>query len=988
MQEASRPTPTNLDFRFGGFGRLMPHRIEHVLVVSSLYESFILEEDGLVTELITSEYVDMKLSNAPRVSRATTPADALEIIERDRVDLVITMTRLGNWNVGKFAQVVRQRRPDMPVVVLAADRRELLRHMETTDSADVNQFFLWHGDAKILLAIIKLIEDVLNAEHDTRVGNVRIIILVENSVRFYSTYLPLIYGELVKLTESLMDEGINRMQRLLRMRARPKILLAETYEEAWTLYDRYSKYLLGVISDVRFPKGGKLHGRAGLEFTSAIQEHTSDIPILLQSSDASHARAARRMGVGFLNKRSPSLLHNLRSFILGSMGFGDFVFTHPDGTLVGKANDLRSFRKMVGEIPDECLAYHAYHNHFSNWLMARTEFDLASRIKPKRVSDFPTLGGLRDYLLATMAEHRERGQTGMVTDFSAKNYDYLTTFARIGGGSMGGKARGLAFMNALLRQYELDAKFENVRVCVPNCAAVGTDVFDAFMDKNRLHDIATQDSSDEEISAAFRRAKIPRSVHRKLAAFVKLVDYPLAVRSSSLLEDSQDQSFAGVYTTHMLPNNHPDFAVRLDQVCDAIKLVYASTFFRDAKRYLDATAHHVEGEKMGVLLQEIVGTTHGQHFYPTFAGVARSYNFYPTARMVPEEGIAQVALGLGKMVVEGGQSLMFSPAHPQNIPQFSSIKGMLANSQREFFALDVSSPDVYPTPDSNANLARLGLEVAEADGTLAPIGSVYSADNDAVFDGLSRPGARLVTFAHVLKAKLFPLAEIIRTLLDIGREAMGGPIEIEYAVDLSRELPVFGFLQIRPSVADEDVQQFELQQDELDKALCWSPQAMGNGRFEDVEDLVYVRPEAFDARSTREIADQIGTVNDELRRMRRPFILIGPGRWGSADRFLGVPVTWGQISGARLIVETTLNDFIVAPSQGTHFFQNLSSFRVAYFTVNPVSADGAINWAMLNARPAQSETEFIRHVRFDRPLVVKIDGRTQKGAIFVDHGYE
>ncbi len=971
---------SDLDFRFGGFNRLMPFRVEQVLLVSSLYESFILEEDGMVAEMITSEYVDMELSRAPQVFRVSSPAEALNFLKCERIDLVITMTRLGEWNVGDFAKAVKETNPELPVVVLAGDLRELSRHAESIERNSINRFFVWNGNAKIFLAIIKLIEDELNAEHDTRVGNVRIIILIENSVRFYSTYLPLIYTEMVKLTQALMDEGINRMQRLLRLRARPKILLAETHEEALELYSRFGQNLLGVISDIRFPRDGKLNERAGLDIAERLIRDSPDVSVILQSTAARFADEARRLGVGFVNKKSPTLLQDLREFIQNSMGFGDFVFAQPDGTVVGRASDLRSFREMVEQVPDECLTFHATHNHFSNWLMARTEFDLALRIRPKKVSDFETVEEMRAYLLDQLSKNRQQRQRGLISDFSARTFDEGASFTRIGGGSMGGKARGLAFMSALLRRHQLVDKYPGVHVDVPRSCAIGTDVFDSFLDKNHLHTLLTQDVSDDVVARAFRKAKISRNVHRKLRTFIKNVHYPIAVRSSSLLEDSQDQSFAGVYTTHMLPNSHPSEEVRLEQLCEAVKLVYASIFFRDARLYLDATAHHIEGEKMGVILQEIVGSHYDSRFYPTFSGVARSYNYYSTARYAPEDGVAHVALGLGKEVVEGGRTLMFSPAHPKVLPQFNSTRAMLANSQSEFFALEIDHPDVYPSADANANMVKLGLDVAEADGVLTHIGSVYSPDNDSVYDGLSRTGPRLVTFAHVLKSDSFPLADILKDLLDVGIQAMGCPIEIEFAVDMSVEPMRFGFLQIRP-IAEIDTYEITVTDAERQRALCWTPQAMGNGLYHDVQDVIYVRPDMFSSLKTMEIANEIGVINDQLRSEGRGCVLIGPGRWGSADRFLGIPVTWPQISTAKAIVETTLQNFTVEPSQGTHFFQNLTSFRVMYFTVDPIRGHGNIDWDWLSTQTSACEYTYVRHLRLDAPLEIKVDGRSREGII-------
>jgi DNA-binding NarL/FixJ family response regulator len=959
----------------------MPNRVQSVLLVSSLYESFILEEEGLLTELITSEYLDMHLSHAPRVSRVSTGDEALEFIWKQRVDLVLTMSRVGQWNLPDFAAAVKDIRGDLPVVVLADETRDIQWFQDLANCPSIDRTFVWSGDTKILLAIVKFVEDQLNTEHDTQFGDVRVILLVENSVRFYSAYLPLIYAEVVKLTHALMAEGINPMNRLLRMRARPKILLADTFEEAWALYSKYSDHLLGVISDIRFPRDGKLDATAGLDFVRQIRRDQPHLPVLLQSSDTAYTSAAAELEVSFLNKSSPSLLEDLRVFLKGNLGFGEFVFLMPDGREVARPSDLRSFEEAIAQVPDESLVFHAQSDHFSNWLMARTEFEMAARIRPRKVTDFATVAELRHYLLDTLAEFRERRQTGVVADFAPSRFDLPTAFTRIGSGSMGGKARGLAFINTLIRRHNLRYHFDNVRIAVPPSAAISTDIFDTFLDQNDLRGLTTRDTDDEEIAAAFLEAKLPRHIYDDLTEFLQRVRRPLAVRSSSLLEDSHDQPFAGVYTTHMLPNNHSDLTTRRDQLCDAVKLVYASTFFRSARQYLEATGRHVGEEKMGVIVQTVVGSQHGSRFYPTFSGVVRSYNFYPTGQMAPEDGVASVALGLGKMVVEGGQSLMFSPTHPKVLPQFPTIEDWLATSQRQFFALDISHPDVYPARDAEANLLKLDLEAAELDGTLDPIGSVYSPENDVLYDGIHRPGPRLVTFAHVLKSDLFPLAEILKLVLDIGVDGMACPIEIEFAVDMSASPMQFGLLQIRPIIAHRECEDVSLADVDPAQTICYSPQALGNGQICEVCDIIYVKPQGFDPAKTREIAAAIAALNDGLNRAQRKCVLIGPGRWGSADRWLGIPVTWEQISSARVIVEAALEGFAVTPSQGTHFFQNLTSLGVGYFTVDPSLDIGLVDWDWLASREAATESQFLRHIRLAEPLDIRLDGRSRLGAI-------
>ncbi|MCA9250992.1 MAG: hypothetical protein KDA54_07645 [Phycisphaerales bacterium] len=977
-QQASRD---DLNRYFCGFHTLMPFRVQHVLLVCSLYESFVLEEDGLLSELITSEYLDMNLSSAPRVSRVSTGSEALAFIKDHKVDLVITMTRLGDLSVVALSEAIREKHPELPIVVLADEPRSIMRQPGIKDGSAVDKVFVWDGDTKILLAIIKFVEDKLNVEHDTREGDVRVILLVENSIRFYSSFLPLIYTEVMKLTQALIADSVNMMHRLLRMRARPRILLAETFEDAWELCSHYQDNLLGLISDVRFPRNGELDPNAGLELARRARAANPHLPVLLQSSEEHYASPAGELGAFFVRKRSRNLMRRLREFLLTNLGFGDFVFKTGDGAEVGRARTLQELEEGIARVPDESIAFHAHHNHFSNWLMARTEFDLAARLRPTKVSDFKDVATMREYLINELSEFRAKSQTGVITDFSPRKFDTTSSFTRIGGGSIGGKARGLAFVNALLRHHSLVHKFEGAKVFVPNCATLGTDVFDAFLDENSLRGFVAEDVPDSRITQMFLAARLPREIYKDLAAFLRFVRYPLAVRSSSLLEDSQGRPFAGVYETHMVQNNHPDISVRLDQLCDAIKRVYASTFFQSAKRYLEATGRNVEQERMAVILQELVGSNHEHRFYPTFSGVARSYNFYPQGNVTASEGIASVALGLGKIVVEGGQTLMFSPAHPEVLPQFPTTKDLLSNSQRKFFALDTSRPEVYPTDDAAANLMLLDLDVAEKDGTLASLGSVYSAENDRIYDGLRRQGPRVVTFAHVLKANKFPLAEILQTLLKLGSEGMAGPIEMEFAVDMGTTPMEFGFLQIRPIIVQEEYAHVTVDEVDRESLICYSDRALGNGRVEGITDLVYVKPNAFDNTQTRDIAADVARINDQLLQEDRASILIGPGRWGSADRFLGIPVSWEQISTAQLIIETNLKDFCVIPSQGTHFFQNLTSLGVGYMTVDPHVGESFVDWKWLASQPAYAETKYTRHIRFEKPTEIRIDGRMQHGIV-------
>jgi len=969
------------EWRAGRFPDLMPRRVEQVLLVSSAYDSFILEEDGLLTELIFSEYIDLGLTHQPRVTRVNNGEEALSAIRDGQFDLVISMLRVGDMDIFKFMHAVRELAPDLPSILLVANELELNRLGPRRAEIEVDHMYVWHGDPKLFLAVIKVIEDRWNADHDTRLGGVGVIIVVEDSVRFRSVLLPIIYEELVKQTRSVMREGLNRMQRMLRLRARPKILIAETYEQAVKLFKRYRKTIFGVITDVSFERDGVQDDEAGIELIRYIKSVNPDVPALMQSSDPGNRALAESVETGFLYKKSTTLLHDLREFMLQNFGFGDFVFRDGEQREAGRAADLRSMIRVLEQVPDESLEYHATRNHFSNWFRARTEFELARRLRPRKASEFTDADALRRFLIDTLADTISRGRRGVIEDFSRERFDPDASFARIGGGSLGGKARGLAFFDALMLRHHADANWEDVRVYVPRSVVVGTDVFDRFLDENLLRTTTLYRAGDAWIRRAFLKAELPDDVIEDFRAFLRRVRSPIAVRSSSLLEDSQYHPFAGVYDTFMLPNNHPDDRERLARLCDAVKLVYASTFVAEARAYLDSTPHRIEEEKMAVILQRIVGTPHDEYFYPDFAGVARSYNFYPFGHVKCEDGVASVGLGLGQMVVDGGEALRFCPAHPQVIPEMSDLKHFLEISQRAFYAIQLGHTDQNPLDAERPAVVRLELDAAEAHGTLAAVGSSYSPESDALYDGISRPGVRVVTFAHVLKSDVFPLAKILRRVLELGREGVGGPVEFEFAVNLCTRPPEFAVLQLRPSGAMGGSGAVDLPEPDATGLFCYSTEALGNGLINNIRDIVYVKPETFDAARTREIAAKLSRLNETLRGESRPYLLIGPGRWGSSNEWLGIPVTWPQICGARVIIETCLDNFIVDPSQGSHFFHNLTSAGTVYLTINSRTSAGFVDWKWLGNAPAACDFELVRHVALPRPIQVRIDGRTGRCAV-------
>jgi len=834
---------------------------------------------------------------------------------------------------------------------------------------------------------------------------VPVILVVEDNIRYYSSFLPAIYTELISQSRRLISEGLNVAHKLVRMRARPKILLSSNYEDAAQQATQYRDYLMGVVSDVEFPRDGKLNVDAGFDLARMIRGIVPDAAIVLQSSRTEFRARAHKEGFSFLRKHSPTLLRDLRRFLIDQFGFGDFVFRLPDGAEVARAADLNELEAQLHEVPAESIAYHSERNHFSRWLRARTEFALAQKLRPRRVSDFPTVEDLRRDLIASIADYRSEQSQLLIGDFNAEAFKATDAFfLRIGGGSLGGKARGLAFVRHLLRKYHT-GHFAGVRIAVPPTVVLATDLFDRFLSENNLSDFAINGTDDAEIRRRFLEAPLPSSLRDDLLAFLAEVRYPLAVRSSSLLEDSQYQPFTGVYETFMLANQDSDLLIRLEQLMQAIKLVYASTFSQHAKAYVRATPYRLEEEKMAVILQQVVGTIHGheeagQRFYPDFSGVVRSHNFYPVPPTSSKDGIAAVALGLGKEVVGGGKCLSFCPRYPRNIVQFSSVEDILANSQRDFWALELdhSSGQKNAHPDNadqqddalpGLREVRFGLDVAEADGTLNNLGSTYSADNHAVYDGLSRSGTRVVSFAHILKHGAFPLALILDRLTSIGEDAFGRPVEIEFAVLLPQtpQQPAdFGFLQIRPLVLSREGEELRMEDVDPDRLICQSSKVLGNGRIEDMRDAVVVDFHRFERARSREVSEGVAHLNAKLNEQGMPYLLIGVGRWGSNDPWLGIPVEWDEISGARVIVEAGFRDLRVTPSQGSHFFQNLTAFQVGYFTVNPDAGEGFVDWQWLTSHPAVEEQGCVRHLHFDSPLVVVMNGRSSRGMIFKPEG--
>lgn len=956
---------------------LMRHRVQDILLVSSLYDWFILSSDGQLDELILAEFVELNLRHAPGLTHVRTGEEALaRLTSSTRFDLVITSMAIGDMDAVTLARRMRTHGCDTPIIVLAYSSDELSQFVRRATGSPIDRAFLWQGDARLLLAIVNYVEDRLNVAADTGEHGVQAVIVIEDSPRHYSSFLPAIYSELAHHSQAVAPEGVNRSQKLMRARARPKILLCTTFEEAWQYFWLYQQNILGVISDIEFPCGGRLEPEAGVDFARRVRALQPDVPVMLQSGNPGNEALARQVGAAFLLKESDVLLQELRRFMTEHFGFGDFVFRRADGTEVARARDLRELESALRVVPTESVAYHAERNHFSTWLKARTEFALAHSLRPRKVSDFATVDDLRQHLVGAISGYLERRNRTSIADFGHHTFDASATFYRIGGGSLGGKARGLAFVNLLLDEHGMRDRHRGVDITVPHAVVIGTDVFDEFLDTNGLRAIGIHGASDGEILGRFRRAAFPDALCRDLAAFLDRVPYPLAVRSSSLLEDSQYQPFAGIYETFMVPNNHWSRDVRLGHLLEAVTRVYASTFSQRAKVYLDTTPYRLEEEKMAVILQRIVGAPHGSRFYPDFSGVARSHNFYPIAPASHDDGIAAVALGLGMAVVDGDACVRFCPKYPRHIVQFSSIADIVQNSQREFFAVSLDHE-----PNRSA-VGVFGLDAAEADGTLFHVGSTYSPENDAVYDGVSRPGVPLVSFAPILKSRLFPLAEIVSQLLELCVQGTSGAVEIEFAARLGgvhgRE---FAVLQLRPIAHARELVHIEIGEIDPQHLVCASPSVLGHGRVTGLQDVVVVDFHRFDRARSQDVALAVARFNALLTARRTPYVLIGVGRWGSREPLLGIPVTWDQISGARVIVESGFRDFRVAPSQGTHFFQNLTSTGTGYFTVNAEAGEGYVDWEWLAKQPESATTEYVRHLRFDRPLVVEMDGTRNRGII-------
>jgi len=978
--------PYGFDFSDTSFDLLMQNRIHKVLLVCSNYDAFMLEEDGRIDEQIFIEYVSLNLRYPPVFVQVDSAEEAFHRLKEENIDLVITMWGKGDMDAFELSGQIKKEYKNIPIVVLTYFSREVSVRINKEDLSTIDYVFCWLGNANLLLAIIKLIEDKMNAEHDIIKIGVQSIILVENSIRFVSSYLPNLYTIILNQSKEFQKEALNAHQVMIRMRGRPKILLATTFEEAVELYEKYKYHVLGIISDISYNRKGKKDVEAGIKLCKLVKQDNVNMPFVLQSSNNKYEKIAKKMNVDFLYKYSKTLSIELRKFIIQNLAFGPFIFRDPDTKKeITRAANLQEFQQVLMSIPDNCLEFHTSRDHFSKWLNARALFPIAQMFKYLNRDDFSSLDDLRTFLDMTISHFRFGKSRGVIAKFEKTTYDKYSVFSRIGEDSIGGKARGLAFVNSLIKDKKLFSRYNDVVITIPRTVVLCTDVFDEFMKKNDLYKIGLSDLADEKILRYFTKAKLPGWIYQDIIAFLKVSkNIPIAVRSSSKLEDSHYQPFAGVYSTYMIPPHH-DCKVMVAKLADAIKQVYASVYFKSSKAYMTATANVIDEEKMGIILQEVCGNQYNNRFYPIISGVARSLNFYPIGSEKPEDGIANVAMGLGKLVVDGGATLRFSPKYPRKILQLSSPELALRESQKEYYALDLDMDSFVPSVDDGVNILSLPVREAKNDNTLKWVASTFDFENNILRNGYSGSGKPVITFSNILEHNAFPLAEILRDLLDIGQNQMNNPIEIEFAVNLDTpegSPKEFNFLQIRPIVNDEQFDSIILDDVKSEDALIISDSALGNGVLNGIHDLVYVKPDAFDASFNEKIADDIDKLNTKFAGEGKNYILTGPGRWGSADHWLGIPTKWAQISQARVIVESGLANYRIDPSQGTHFFQNLTSFRVGYFTINPFINDGYYDIKFLDNMEATYEDDFIRHIRFPEPLLVVIDGKNRKGVIY------
>lgn len=975
-----------LYFKDTQFVSLMTKRIFNVLLVANPYDAFMLEDDGRIDEKIFIEYMNLSLRYPPRFTQVSTEEDAWKQLGNTMFDLVICMPGSDNSDTFDIARQIKEKYPHIPLVVLTPFSHGIKERMEHEDLSIFEYVFCWLGNTDLLVSIIKLIEDKMNLEHDIKEVGVQMILLVEDSIRFYSSVLPNLYKFVLRQSQEFATEALNEHQRTLRMRGRPKIVLARSYEEAMDLYNKYQNNTLGIISDARYPREGKIDPHAGIRFLTEVRSRDPFIPLILQSAEVSNKEFALSYGAQFIDKNSKKMNIDLREAVSENFGFGDFIFRNPNTMEeVVRVHNLKELQNAIFSIPAESFLYHISRNHISRWLYSRAIFPVAEFLKQITWESLQDIDAHRQIIFEAIVKYRKMKNQGVVAVFQRDRFDRYSNFARIGDGSLGGKGRGLAFIDNMVKRHAEFEEFENASVVIPKTVVLCTDIFDEFMDMNQLYQVALSDADDETILRAFLRAKLPDRLVEDFFAFFDVVKSPIAIRSSSLLEDSHYQPFAGIYSTYMIPYLTDKYEM-LRMLSDAIKGVYASVYYKDSKAYMQATSNVIDQEKMAVILQEVVGTQYGDRFYPSISGVARSINYYPINDELAEEGTVSLALGLGKYIVDGGLTLRVCPYHPDKVLQTSEMEMALRETQTRFYALDLKNMGQNFSLDDGFNLLKLPVKEAENDGSLNYIASTYDPYDMVIRDGIYPGGRKVITFANILQHDVFPLARILQLVQKYGQGEMRRPVEIEFAVNLNaaEKKGVFYLLQIRPMVDMKADLNEDLDAIPEEQLLLKSVNSLGQGIMDDIQDVIYVKTEGYSASNNQLIAYDIEKLNKRFLDEGKHYILIGPGRWGSSDTWLGIPVKWPNISAARVIVEAGLTNYRVDPSQGTHFFQNLTSFGVGYFTINAYMNDGLYNQELLNSMPAVEETKYLRWVHFDKPLAVKMNGKKKIGVVSFD----
>lgn len=968
------------------FKNLMTHRIFNVLIIANPYDAFMLEDDGRVDEKIFNEYTELGLRYPPTFTQVSTMVEASEVLSTTSIDLVICMPGNADNDAFTVARAVKREFPDIPCVVLTPFSHGITQRIMNEDLSIFEYVFCWLGNTNLILSIIKLIEDKMNLEHDIDEAGVQMILLVEDSIRFYSSILPNLYSYILTQSQSFATEALNSHTATLRMRGRPKVVLARTYEEAMDYFVRFPENILGVISDCRFPKGGVKDSEAGLKLLSEFHRRAPFLPLIMESSETENAEKAEKLGFRFIDKNSKKMNIDLRNVMAEHMGFGDLIFRDPKThEEIRRIRNLKELQDNIFSIPNDSMLYHLSRNHVSRWLCARAIFPVSEFLKTVTLEKLRDVDQHRQIIFDAIVQYRHMKNVGTVAVFKRDRFDAYSHFARIGDGSLGGKGRGLAFLDNIIKTHPEFNEFEGVKVSIPKTVVLCTDVFDQFMDNNNLYQLALSDAPDEEILQAFIKAQLPDQFIDDFKTFFEAIRHPIAIRSSSLLEDSHYQPFAGIYSTYMIPYlDDKDEMLRM--LAAAIKSVYASVYFKDSKAYMTATRNVIDQEKMAVILQEVVGKQYGDHFYPNFSGVLRSINYYPLGYEKSEEGIASLALGLGKYIVDGGQTLRVSPYHPTQVLQTSDMEIALRQTQTQFYALDMKRVGADFKVDDGFNILKLKVKDAENDGALNFIASTYDANDRVIRDGLYDGGRKIVSFNGVLRHGVFPLPELLKLSMHHGADSMRRPVEIEFACTLNDDRTgEFYLLQIRPIVDSKQVLDQDIMTIPDDKCLLRSHNSLGHGVSDDIVDVVYVKTdENFTASDNPVVAMEVERINKKFLADGKNYVLVGPGRWGSSDSWLGVPVKWPHISAAKLIVETTLKNYSVDPSQGTHFFQNLTSFGVGYFTIDENKGMGFFRKEILDAMPAVEETPHVRHVRFSKPLHIMMDGMKQEGLVICD----